>query len=82
MAEPSETEPPAQENGIGVDANIYVDSSALAKLYVPEAESDTLDAFLRGRRGVCRELVTHSANQPTIQDLPISTCSGGSSDRA
>ena len=34
------------------DAGIYVDSSALAKLYVPEAESDKLDAFLRGRRGL------------------------------
>ncbi|HEX9876295.1 MAG TPA: type II toxin-antitoxin system VapC family toxin [Gammaproteobacteria bacterium] len=50
MAEPSETEPPAQEEAIGVDAAIYVDASALAKLYVPEAESDILDAFLRARR--------------------------------
>ncbi len=32
------------------DSGIYVDSSALAKLYVPEPESDSLDAFLRGRR--------------------------------
>ena len=52
MAEPRETEPKAPEDGIGIDANIYVDSSALAKLYVPEAESDRLDAFLRGRRGL------------------------------
>jgi predicted nucleic acid-binding protein len=29
---------------------IYVDSSALAKLYVPEAESELLDKFLRGRQ--------------------------------
>jgi predicted nucleic acid-binding protein len=29
---------------------VYVDASALAKLYVPEAESDLLDAFLRGRK--------------------------------
>jgi predicted nucleic acid-binding protein len=32
------------------DSGIYIDSSALAKLYVPEPESDALDAFLRGRR--------------------------------
>ena len=31
-------------------AGVYVDASALAKLYVPEAESDLLDAFLRGRK--------------------------------
>ena len=36
----------------GRDAGIYVDSSAVAKLYVPEAESDALDAFLRGRVGL------------------------------
>ena len=29
---------------------VYLDSSALAKLYVPEPESDRLEAFLRGRR--------------------------------
>ena len=34
----------------GADAGIYLDSSALAKLYVPEAESDTLEAFFQGRR--------------------------------
>lgn len=41
--------------GAGVppgDAAIYLDSSALAKLYMPEAESDQLDALLRGRRGL------------------------------
>ncbi len=38
-----------QEIG-GADAGIYIDSSALAKLYVPEPESDALDAILRGRR--------------------------------
>ena len=32
------------------DSGIYLDSSALAKLYVPEPESDALDALLRGRR--------------------------------
>ena len=31
---------------------LYVDSSALAKLYVPENESDRLDAFLRGKTGL------------------------------
>jgi uncharacterized protein len=34
------------------DAGIYLDSSALAKLYLPEDESDRLDALLRGRRGL------------------------------
>jgi predicted nucleic acid-binding protein len=34
----------------GADAGIYLDSSALAKLYVPEPESDRLEAFSRGRR--------------------------------
>jgi uncharacterized protein len=29
---------------------VYIDSSALAKLYLPELESDRLDQFLRGRR--------------------------------
>ena len=32
------------------DIGIYLDSSALAKLYLPEPESDRLDSFLRGRR--------------------------------
>jgi len=51
MAEPSETEARRAEVP-GIDVSIYVDSSALAKLYVPEPESETLDAFLRGRRGL------------------------------
>jgi len=34
----------------GDGAGIYVDSSALAKLYVPEPESDRLEVFLSGRR--------------------------------
>ena len=29
---------------------LYIDSSALAKIYVPEPESDLLDEFLRGRQ--------------------------------
>ena len=29
---------------------LYIDSSALAKLYLPESDSDRLDNFLRGRR--------------------------------
>ena len=51
MAEPSE----AEAGGApipGMDAPVYVDASALAKLYVSEAESETVDAFLRGRRGL------------------------------
>lgn len=51
MAEPSEAESSASER-IDVDAGIYVDSSALAKLYVPEADSEAVDDFLRGRRGL------------------------------
>ena len=34
----------------GADTGIYLDSSALAKLYMPEPDSDSLDTFLRGRR--------------------------------
>jgi hypothetical protein len=52
MAEPSEAESSSSNETLAVDAAIYVDSSALAKLYVPEAESDLLDAFLRGRRAL------------------------------
>ena len=29
---------------------VYIDSSALAKLYTPEPESDTLDRYMQGRR--------------------------------
>jgi predicted nucleic acid-binding protein len=35
---------------LGTNTGIYLDSSALAKLYVQEPESDTLDAFSQGRR--------------------------------
>ena len=31
---------------------LYVDSSALAKLYVPESDSDEVDAYLRGKTGL------------------------------
>ncbi len=31
---------------------LYVDSSALAKLYVPEGNSDEVDSYLRGRIGL------------------------------
>ena len=37
-------------DALRADAGIYLDSSALAKLYVPEPESDTLEAFFQGRR--------------------------------
>lgn len=39
---------PAASPGLGL--GVYLDSSALAKLYLPEPESEPLDAFLRGRR--------------------------------
>ena len=32
------------------DAGVYIDSSALAKLYVPEPESEQVERFLLGRR--------------------------------
>jgi len=49
MAETNEAE---AARGPPVDARIYLDSSALAKLYLPEDESDRLDALLQGRRGL------------------------------
>ena len=52
MAEPREAEASKGSGEPGIGAAIYIDSSALAKLYVPEAESGILDAFLRGRRGL------------------------------
>lgn len=52
MAEPKEAEKADVAGAPDLDAGIYIDSSALAKLYVPEAESDRLDTFLRGRRGL------------------------------
>ena len=43
--EPDDLEQDAAEPAKG----IYIDSSALAKVYVPEPESELLDEFLRGR---------------------------------
>jgi predicted nucleic acid-binding protein len=48
MTEPNE----AEETALPAEAALYIDSSALAKLYVPEIESDELDAYLRGRLGL------------------------------
>jgi predicted nucleic acid-binding protein len=44
----------AEPNGDApaLDDGIYVDASALAKIYLPEPESDQIDAFLKGRRGL------------------------------
>lgn len=50
MTEPSAPKASAEPVARRIDAGIYIDSSALAKLYVPEAESERLDGFLRGRR--------------------------------
>lgn len=50
MADPSEPEALEPQLIPQPSVGIYVDSSALAKLYVPEPESDRLDGFLRGRR--------------------------------
>ncbi len=52
MGDPSATEASEDSRPPSTDAGIYLDSSALAKLYVPEAESEKLDSFLRGRRGL------------------------------
>jgi uncharacterized protein len=38
------------EDSPSADAGIYLDSSALAKLYVPEPESDALETFLKDRQ--------------------------------
>jgi len=46
------TEPSEVDETSALEMALYIDSSALAKLYVPEAESDRLDAFLRGRVGL------------------------------
>jgi predicted nucleic acid-binding protein len=51
MVEPSEAEA-TEPVGSPVEIALYIDSSALAKLYVPEAKSERLDAFLRGRLGL------------------------------
>ena len=47
---PSATRTRAGRNAEVGENGIYLDSSALAKLYVPEPESDLLEARLRGRR--------------------------------
>ena len=50
------TEPTGAESrgarDLSVDAAVYVDSSALVKLYVPEPESERLDRYLRGQRAL------------------------------
>ncbi len=47
MAEKNEAEESPLDSAV---PGIYIDSSALAKLYLPEPESELLDEFLRGRR--------------------------------
>jgi predicted nucleic acid-binding protein len=47
MSGPSATEAPS--GTLGSSTGVYIDSSALAKLYVPEPDSDALDAALEGR---------------------------------
>src|SRR6266853_1151786 len=51
MAEPSDAEVTGPVSP-GIETAVYIDASALAKLYVPEAESEGLDTFLRGRLGL------------------------------
>jgi len=51
MAEPSDAEVTGPVSP-GIETAVYIDASALAKLYVPEAESERLDTFLRGRLGL------------------------------
>jgi predicted nucleic acid-binding protein len=50
MSGRSVAEAPLVQDAPLAETGIYLDSSALAKLYVPEPESDALEAFLRGRR--------------------------------
>jgi predicted nucleic acid-binding protein len=52
MVAPNEADVSAGALAAPEDAGIYLDSSAFAKLYVPEAESEMLDVFLQGRRGL------------------------------
>jgi uncharacterized protein len=52
MGDPNAIEASEDSRLLAADAGIYLDSSALAKIYVPEAESERLDRFLRGRRGL------------------------------
>ena len=48
MAEKNESDEPSS-GLIDAGSGVYIDSSGLAKLYVPEPESEPLDRFLRGR---------------------------------
>lgn len=50
MSEQSAANASLGRDPLSADAGIYVDASALAKLYVPEPESDRLEAFFQGRR--------------------------------
>jgi uncharacterized protein len=52
MAAPNEAEVLGGAMAPPDDAGIYLDSSAFAKLYVPEPESERLDVFLQGRGGL------------------------------
>lgn len=57
------TASPRQESGV------YIDSSALAKVYMPEPESDVLEQFLLGRRDLmiselcCTEVISAVARR-------------------
>ncbi len=50
MSEPRVAETLRVPDAPVAETGVYLDSSALAKLYVPEPESDALEEFLRGRR--------------------------------
>ncbi len=50
MSGRSVAEGAADLDALQPDAGVYVDASALAKLYLPEPDSEALEAFLRGRR--------------------------------
>ena len=51
MAGPSDAEVTGPVSP-GIETAVYIDASALAKLYVPEAESERLDTFRHGRLGL------------------------------
>jgi predicted nucleic acid-binding protein len=50
-------------------AGVYIDASALAKVYMPEPESEQLEAFLKGRRDLiiselcCTEVISAVARR-------------------
>jgi predicted nucleic acid-binding protein len=59
----------AEKTAEAAPTGVYVDSSALAKVYMPEPESEQLDTFLKGRRDLviselcCTEVISAVARR-------------------